>query len=167
MHNFLKIATQMFPAERIQKIDRNANIGGEVGIEVTLFGIPEAFQYTGQYASLAWDVLDGTDPAINPPAPTPKFIVTSAGVPVYPTVLVLNDGNEFHFVLLKGEWVNANDIEFVDFDVTISPVRRGIEVRVATDAPGITRKYVDKDAEAVYDALVLLASNIEQEATAN
>lgn len=29
MHTFLKIATQMFPAERIESINRNAIIGGE------------------------------------------------------------------------------------------------------------------------------------------
>jgi hypothetical protein len=166
MHKFLKIATQMFSAERIEKLDRNANIGGELGIEVKLFGVPETFQYTGQYASLAWDVLDGINPATNPPAPTPKFTVTSNGVLINPTVLVLDNGDEYHFVILKDEWVNADDIEFVDFDIAISPqAQHGIEVRVATDAPGVTRTYADKDAEAIYDTLVFLASNVEEAAT--
>ena len=159
MHRFLKIETQMFPAERIEKIDRNANIGGELGIEVKLFGIPETFQYTGQYASLAWDVLNGIDPVTHPPAPTPKFLVTCNGAPVNPKMLALDDGNEYQFVLLKNEWVNANDIEFVDFNVPFTPTQCGIEVRVATDASGVTRKFVDKDAEAIYDSLVILASD--------
>lgn len=152
MHRFLKIATQMFPTERIENINRNANINGEVGIEVKLFGFSETFQYTGSYADLAWTVLDGVNPATAPPAPiTPPDAITIAG-------------EEFRFASLNGELVNANNIEWVDFDSTVAPGKQGIELRVATDATGVTRKFTDQTASAVYDFLVLLASN--QEATA-
>lgn len=165
MHRFLKIATQMFPAERIEGLNRNANIGGEIGIEVKLFGISETFQYTGQYASLAWDVLDGVNPATAPPAPTPTISVTSNGV-VTPVDAVEIKGEQFRFVQLNGELVNANNIEWVDFASAITPTAQGIEVRIATDASGVTRKFTDQVASDVYDALVLLASNQEEAAAA-
>jgi hypothetical protein len=160
MHNFLKIATQMFPAERIENINRNAVIGGEAGIEVKLFGIPEVFQYTGQYASLAWDTLDGLTLATAPPAPTPSITVTFNGM-LTPSDAVTIKGEEFRFVSLNGELVNVNNIEWVDFASQISATEQGIEVRVATDAPDVTRKFIGQEASAVYDYLVLLASNQE------
>ncbi len=155
MHNFLKISTQMFPVERIEAINRNANINGEVGIEVKLFGFVETFQYTGPYADLAWTVLDGVNPATAPPVAPPA--ISS----VLPGTFTTDDGQEFRFVLLNDEVVNANNIEWVDFAAQVTPAAQGIELRVATDATGVTRKYADQQASAVYDALVLLASNQE------
>ena len=160
MHNFLKIATQMFPAERVEAINRTANINGEVGIEVKLFGFVETFQYTGPYADLAYSVLDGLNPATAPPAPTPSIVVTFNGTITPPDAVTIN-GEEFRFVSLNGEFVNANNIEWVDFDTTVAPGKQGIELRVATDAVGVTRKFADQQASAVYDYLVLLASNQE------
>ena len=144
MHKFLKIATQMFPAERIETIDRHANINGEIGIEVKLFGIPEVFQYTGQYASLALDVLNGINPAKNPP-------------PIIPII----GGEDESYIKLDDMIVNANAIEWVDFLSNLTPTQQGIELRLATDAPGVTRKFVGKHAEIIYDVLVFLASNLE------
>jgi len=160
MHTFLKIATQMFPTERIENINRNAVINGEAGIEVKLFGIPDTFQYTGQFASLAWDVLYGVNPATVPPASTPSITVTFNGT-LTPADAVTINGEEFRFVSLNGEFVNANNIEWVDFASQVTPTAQGIELRVATDAPGVTRKFTDQVASAVYDYLVLLASNQE------
>ena len=168
MQRFLKIATQMFPAERIESINRNAQINGELGIEVKLFGIPEVFQYTGQYASLAYDVLEGTDPAVKAPAPTPTIIVPLTAVVNGVATLIegfIIGGVEYRFVNLTGQTVNADDLEWVDFASAISPTEQGIEVRVATDLPGVTRKFVGANAEAVYDVLVVLASNQEAAAT--
>lgn len=161
MHKFFKIATQMFPAERIETLDRNANINGEIGIEVKLFGIPETFQYTGQYASLAWDVLNGVVPAIKPPSVTPTISVSVNGNPTL-VELVKVGNEEYRFVLLGDEIVNANNIEWVDFESN-----GGIELRLSTDALGVIRKFVGKQADAVYDALVLLASNLEEAAAGN
>jgi hypothetical protein len=165
MHNFLKIATQMFPAERIESINRNANIGGEIGIEVKLFGITETFQYTGQYASLAYDVLEGINPAPTPPTPSPTIVVTFNGV-ITPPHAVEISGQEYRFVTVETNVINANDIEWVDFDTTIAPGQQGVELRVATDAPGVTRKLTGPAASAAFDVLVLLASNVESEASA-
>ena len=165
MQRFLKIATQMFPAERIETINRNANIGGEQGIEVKLFGIPETFQYTGQYASLAWDVLDGVNPATAPPYPSPLIVVTFNGV-ITPVNAIEVNGEEYRFVRLQGVPVNANDIEWVDFASQVTPTQQGVELRVATDAPG-TRKYLNNDASDAFDVLVLLASNTEEAAAGN
>ena len=169
MQRFLKIATQMFPAERIESINRNAQINGELGIEVKLFGIPEVFQYTGQYASLAYDVLEGTDSAVKAPAPTPTIIVPLTAIVngvVTPIEAFVIGGVEYRFVnLCGGQSVNADDIEWVDFASAISPTEQGIEVRVATDIPGVTRKFVGANAESVYDILVALASNQEAAAT--
>lgn len=166
MHNFLKIATQMFPAERIENINRNANINGEVGIEVKVFGFSDTFQYTGQYASLAWDVLTDVNPATAPPALAPTITVTFNGTLTPPDAVTIN-GEEFRFVQLNGEFINVNNVEWVDFAAQVSATEQGVEVRVATDAPGVTRKFTGQTASAVYDCLVLLAPPEEATATTN
>jgi hypothetical protein len=165
MQKFLKIATQMFPAERIETVNRSANIGGELGIEVKLFGINETFQYTGQYASLAYDVLDGLNPATNPPALAPLVVITLNGVPSPGSVQLAN--GEYVILNLNGELVNADNIEWIDFATTFQNNQQGIELRLATDAPGATRQFTGQQASDVYDTLVLLASNQEGQAAGN
>jgi hypothetical protein len=160
MQTFLKIATQMFPAERIENINRNANIGGELGVEVKLFGIAETFQYTGQYASLAFDVLEGTNPASAPPALTPTVVISLNGVPSAGQVQLAN-GEFVILALPNGELVNADNIEWVDFASTFPNNTQGVEFRLATDAPGLTRQFTAQQASDVYDTLVILASNQE------
>lgn len=167
MHNFLKIETQMFPAERIEKINFHAAIGGDEGIEVKLFGLSETFQYTGNYANIAWEVLHGVTPATNPPAPTPAITVLATLNGVATPVSGVEIGGEYYrFVTLNGQSVNANDIEWVDFNTNIGGTQ-GIELRVATDAPGTTRQFVGQQASDVYDVLAALASNQQEAAATN
>lgn len=84
-------------------------------------------------------------------------MVTFNGTLTPPDTVTVN-GEEFRFVALNNEFVNANNIEWVDFS---SQVTLTAQVRVATDAPGVTRKFTDQVASVVYDNLVLLASNQE------
>jgi hypothetical protein len=165
MQRFLKIATQMFPAERIESINRNANIGGELGVEVKLFNEPLTFQYTGQYASLAYDVLEGTNPAAAPPSQTPNVVITLNGQLTPGSVQLAN--GEYVIVNLNGELVNADNIEWVDFAAALPNDQQGIELRLATDVPGQTRQFVGQLASDIYDTLVLLASNQEGQAAGN
>lgn len=160
MQQFLKVETQMFPVERIETLNLNATIGGETGVEVKLFGINETFQYTGQYASVAWDVLNGVKVSTTPPPATPAISVLINNSPT-PVSSVTVKGYEFRFVTVAGVVINADDIEWVDFASQITPTQQGVELRVATDAPGVTRKFVDKNASEVYDVLVALASTDE------
>lgn len=87
-------------------------------------------------------------------------MVTFNGTLTPPDTVTVN-GEEFRFVALNNEFVNANNIEWVDFSSQVTLTAQGIELRVATDAPGVTRKFTDQVASVVYDNLVLLASNQE------
>lgn len=124
----IKIATQMFPTERIEWINREANINGQLGVEVKLWGVAETFQYTGEFASLAYDILEGVEPAPAPPSFT----------------LRLPDGD-----------VLINDIVWADLAVNLNG-QTGVEIRVATDPVGMTRQYSGEAASEAYDALVSL-----------
>ena len=132
MPRFLRIETQMFPAERIAKINRDAAINGVQGVEVTLHGIPETFQYTGHFARVACAVLEGVEPTTTPP--------------VYPETIQVGK-----------EQLVINDIEWIDFASNINN-ETGVELRISTDAPGHTRQYTRDDASEAYDSLVLLES---------
>lgn len=160
MHNFLKIATQMFSAERVETINRKAQIGDDIGIEVKVFGFTETFQYTGPYAELAFKVLTGIEAVAAPPLAPPAIVTPIPGT------FTTEDGTEYRFINLNGEILNADHVEWVDFAVQFTPAQQGIELRVATDPAGATRKLVNKDAEAAYEVLVSLASN-QEEATAS
>jgi len=54
---FVKIATNMYPVKGIEWVNFTAMIDGAQGVEVKLIGVNDTFRYTGDFASLAYDIL--------------------------------------------------------------------------------------------------------------
>lgn len=166
--DFRKIATQMFPVERIVRIDRQAIIDGQTGVEVFLAGVPDSFTYTGQYASLAFDVLEG---AVEPTTP----LVNSGSLPavsvvingqVTSAVVQTIDGQVFDTrrLTIAGVTFDVNSIVWVDFAASING-QQGVELQLDTNAIGITTQFTGNAASEAYDKLAALATN-QQVATA-
>jgi len=158
---FLKIATQMFPAERIENINTNAIINGNPGVEVKLHGVTDTFQYTGQYASLAYDVLENIQPVPSVPS-TDKILVTINGQPVDVSEIRTIDGELIPVAVeLDGKTVLLSELEWVDFAAQIGS-QTGVEIRVSSDPVGVTRQYTGDTASTVYDILAELESHESQ-----
>lgn len=156
---FIKIATLMFPDTNISKIDLNAPTANlnESCVEVFLFGYTDPYQFTGDAARMAADMLQDIKAATAPLVPQ-KLVVTLDGKEVAVPQVTLIDGTVVPgVVVVEGQNVQVNEIEWVDFASNINGVT-GVEFRVSSDPKDVTRKYVGKDvAGRVYDALAPLS----------
>jgi hypothetical protein len=145
----------MYPVERIRTIDRNASINGAVGIEVCLHGMIDSWQYTGDFANHAYDLLEGVE--ANPIPPNfPAIQVLVNGQPSTFSSVTLSDGTVLDGVIqVADQQINVNDILWIDLASNLNG-QTGVEVRVVTDEPGITRQFTGQAASDAYDALVAL-----------
>ena len=162
---FLKIGQQMFPVERIETIDRAANINGEIGLEVKLFNVSDTFKFTKDLASYAYDLLEGiADSKVSPPIDNRVVVVTIDGKPAPYLSLTTTTGEVISAVVIDGVSVRTNAIVWVDFETAIG-TDTGIELQI--EGEPTTRKFVQQAAADVYDALIALVSNVEAVAAAN
>src|SRR5580698_5741081 len=162
---YIRIGTSMFPDNRIESIDFNANIGGETGVSVALYGVEGTFTFTGDLARQAVAELGPDSDFVQTKTPpitaSAVLSVTLNGVPISVSEVVTTDGQVIPgVVIVNGQAINIADIEWVDFAAPLTPVV-GIEMRVSTDAPGVTRKYMDtptvKSATTAYPSLAALS----------
>ena len=159
---FFKIATLLFPDINISGINLNATVGGEAGVEVFLFGYADPYQFTGQYGKQAYDLLQNVTPAKAAPIPQ-NIVVMVNGQPITAGEITTIDG-ETVGIVIDGKSVAIADIEWADLAASINGVT-GVEFRVRSDAPNMTRQIVGKEAAGdAYDILVALAGEQVQAA---
>jgi hypothetical protein len=128
--SLIKLDKQLLNPDFIQSVNRNAKFNGTPGVEVFVFGEELSFTYTGDSASQAYDYFEDFQPNATAPSVT---------VQLGTTPIVITD----------------NTIVWADLGSTING-KPGVEVRIATDAPGVIRQFVANEASAVYDILVAL-----------
>jgi len=162
---FLKIGQQMFPVERVETINREANINGELGLEVKLFGVSDTFKFTRDLASSAYDLLEGiADSRVTPTIDNRVVVLTIDGKVAPYLSLTTAAGETLTAVVIDGVSVRTESIVWVDFETNFGATGIGIELQI--DGEPTTRKFVQQAASDVYDALVALASNQEAAAAA-
>lgn len=137
----------MIPVERIRLLNLEAQIGTETGIEIGVFGLESTFQFTGLAAQRAYAYLKDVTPAITAPTPSP----------------ILNGLVSF---AINNEVFNIAEIEWIDLATDFGNGTTGIEMRISSDAEGITRQFVAEQAEVAYNTLVSLAVNQDAVLTA-
>lgn len=129
MFNLIRIGNDIFPASRIETV----TIGNQ-SVSIKLTGTPE-IKYTDM--ALAGMALDGLASVALPPTTVINLQICDSTllIPIIP----------------------INDLVWANLDADCAGTR-GIEVRVQTDPPGITRQFTTEEiAGQLYDILNLLA----------
>lgn len=153
---FLKIANIMVPDNRISRINLNATVNGQAAVEVYLFGYNEPYQFTGQIGSQAYDLLGNVTAASVPPVSS--TVVTTVNGQAIDALSTTMDGTPLT-INIGGKSVTVTDIEYVEFHPANS-----VEIRVATDTPGVTRQLTGDAAIAANEVLFALAGETVQAA---
>lgn len=159
----IKIEKQMFNTNYIQKVDPNATINGQLGVSIALWGTKGTFDYTCEFAGVAYDILEQANalqPAPQPTGPAPSVValVTVNGVVTSIQTIVSQDGVKYCFIVLDSQTINVEDIEWVDFTANFDGIT-GVELRVAIDPVGQTRQFTGEAARTAWDVLSPLATN--------
>jgi hypothetical protein len=145
----VRIMNDLLAAPLIEQVNLSAMINGsEPGIEVKLKTTEDTFQYVGDHADAAYDVLTSL---------IPDYLI-KVGDLLVPSESVVVGGKLLVFGSIECANLSA------DFNGT-----QGVEVRVSTDGfdvnnKEVTRRYIGQTASQVYDLLIQLHPE-EQEAT--
>ena len=85
------------------------------------------------------------------------YPVTMDGVPTIPVYLEVANESTPAIITINGESINTEAIEWADLATDFGNGKMGVELRLSTDTPGITKQYIGEDASTAYDALETLA----------
>ena len=158
MPRFLRLENLILPASQIKSIT-TPTVNGQSIVEIAIFALTDTFKFDGQAAARVYDLLQNETAS---PAPTvPSIIaVTVNGVPTVPAYLVLPGETIPSIVTIDGVGVNTDTIEWADLATDFGNGQIGVELRLSTDAPGITHQYLGDNASQAYDVLAALVPEV-------
>lgn len=155
MQTFLRLENLILPTAQIKSI-ATPTVNGESILEVAIFALTDVFKFDGQAAARAYAVLEGLTPS-KAPTKARTIVVTLDGVPTIPVYLEIANETTPAIITVNGETINTDTIEWADLATDFGNGQIGVELRLSTDAPGITKQYLGDDASTAYDALNTLA----------
>ena len=162
MLQLFRLENLILPANQIKSIT-TPTVGNESIVEIAILALTDVFKFDGQAAARVYAQVENFKPAPTPNKPA-AIVLTVNGKVTSPDSLILPGEELSSFVTIDGVAIQTDSIEWADlatqFDNGI-----GVELRLSTDAPGITHQYLGDKASQAYDALDALAPQ-QQVATA-
>jgi hypothetical protein len=158
MLRFLRLENLILPASQIKSIT-TPTVNGQSIVEIAIFALTDTFKFDGQAAARVYDQLQNETASPAPTVPS-TIAVTVNGVPTVPAYLVLPGETIPSIVTLDGVGVNTDTIEWADLATDFGNGQIGVELRLSTDAPGITHQYLGDNASQVYDVLAALVPEV-------
>lgn len=156
MTNFLRLENLLLPTNQIKTVT-TPTVNGESIVEVAILALSDTFKFDGQAAARVYAQLETFKPA-----PTPNVVRTIAlaltvnGVVTVPSALYLVGEDTPAIVNIDGQAIPTDSIEWADLSTDFGTGNPGVELRVSTDAPGITRQYLLEKAAEAFDVLSAL-----------
>ena len=164
MLRFLRLENLILPASQIKSIT-TPTVNGQSIVEVAIFALTDVFKFDGQAAARVYDQLQNEKASTAPTAPS-TIVVTVNGVPTIPASLILPGETLSSITSIDGVAVSTDTIEWADLSTDFGNGQIGVELRLSTDAPGITHQYLGDKASEVYDVLAALVPAPEEVAEA-
>lgn len=156
MKTFLRLENVILPTDQIRSI-ATPTVGNESILEIGIFALTDVFKFDGQAAARVYEQVQSLKPS---PAPAKvRNIVVSVDDVQVPFGLIgsltIQDEIIPAIIVISGVAINTDTIEWVDLATDFNG-QPGVELRLATDATGITKQYLGDDASAAYDILAAL-----------
>ena len=154
MQTFVRLANLILPTSQIKSVTTpTTTVNGEAIVQVAILALTDTFNFDGQVGSAVYGQLEGFVPAPKTIVPR-KIQVLVDGNPVAAEVFIPGETTPVAIVI-DGQIISTDSIEWADINTNFG-TEVGVELRLSTDAPGITHQYLGASASQAYDALAAL-----------